>query len=144
MGFERFLKIVIGVVASLIVLLLIIAWPPSRRGLQNQRTVAGLLADARAVYKADDMGQIDHIAIGDSVTLLPEHSSTVSGYNLTVHIKANAFTIDARPVKIGATGMFPLFRDSNGVIRFEINAAVADEHSRQWGRNRGGQTETSP
>jgi hypothetical protein len=65
------------------------------------------------------------------VTLIPEHEQIAVGYVLTLHVDVSTFVIEARPSKVGKTGMCSFYRDGAGVVRVAYGER-ANAESRRW------------
>jgi len=102
---------------------------PARR---NQTEVVLLLEKAHSDVGPD---LSEHIILGDGSAILPEHEQIMHGYILTAYVKAATFTVEARPLEIGKTGLFSYIRDETGVIRFEMDGKRPNAGSRPLGQS---------
>jgi hypothetical protein len=124
---------------SVVVLLLVVVWvaqfiPLSNTAVRNQNRVVSLLRQARRALAPGRVPEVGTVALGGGLTLAPERDRVIAGYIFKAHVRAGSFTVEARPVKVGKSGLFSLFRDEEGIVRFEpVLGRPADGNSRPWG-----------
>jgi hypothetical protein len=126
---KALLYTVIAAAAPVVVGMLLIVSPRSL-ARRNQTKIIKLLAQAHAVSPQASGEVTGPVALGDGTRLQPERSQIVAGYVLKLHLQSTSFSIDARPVKAGVTGLLSYFRDATGVIRFDTSGKGANAESR--------------
>lgn len=116
--------------AAIAILLLISIEPPRSLAVRNQGKVALLLRRAHF----DSVGAVhSQIMLGNGLVIMPERATAVCGYILIAHLHSSAFSIEARPISPGKTGLFTYFRDDAGVLRVEVGEEKAGPKSRPLG-----------
>jgi len=100
---------------------------------RNRTQLVRALAKPRIDWSSDDHSRIERVVLAGRITLLPEVDEIVAGYVVRLHTRSSAFTIEAKPLVVGKTGLFSYFRDEAGVIRFEPEPGKpAGDESRRW------------
>ena len=103
---------------------------PAKR---NRAQLVRALAKPRIDWSSGDHSRIERVVLAGRITLVPEVDQILAGYVVRLHTRSSAFTIEARPLVVGKTGLFSYFRDEAGVIRFEPEPGKpAGAESRRW------------
>jgi len=106
--------------------------PLPDEAIRNRRHLIRMLAKPRIEWSLSGHSRIERVLLGD-IALMPERDVTIVGYVVRLHTRSTAFTIEARPLIAGKTGLFSYFRDEAGVIRFEPEPSrPAGAESRRW------------
>jgi hypothetical protein len=123
----------VGSVTIAALVLIAIFVSPQSAAVRNQRRVVSLLVRAAPDSASAGGEAIQRVLLGDGVSLVPQKEQVDAGYVLKLEVRSAAFSIKARPVIPGKTGLFAFFRDEDGVIRVETNLGrPADVRSRPW------------
>jgi hypothetical protein len=123
---DKIILSIIGATALPILIGLLLLISPRGPAIRNQAKVVRLLTGAHPEFTAAGSRQIERIALGNGITLMPEREQIAVGYTLQAHVQSSNFTIEAQPVKVGRNGLFSYFRDETGAIRFETGEKRAN------------------
>ena len=103
---------------------------PAKR---NRNQLVRALEKPRIKWSLGDRSRIEGVVLASDILLIPDHDEIVAGYVVRLRTRSSAFTIEARPLVVGKTGLFSYFRDEAGIIRFEPEPGkLAGAESRRW------------
>ena len=127
----RHVSLFTGITLGFAIVIVGLFAPPSNLPRRNMAKVYGLLLHARLEPSRLGGSGTSSITLADGVILKPERDQVIAGYILTPHLDRQEFTIEARPLQPGKTGVLYFYRGRDGGVRFDAYKP-AGESSRHY------------